>query len=182
MGVRVKWKTIYEKRGIDKMNVIAAVDRNWGIGFQNRLLVRIPADQQWFYQTTKGKVIVVGRKTLETFPNGLPLPSRRNVVLSRDPAFRVKGAQIVHSVEEALEFLTPYPSKEIFIAGGESIYRQFLSYCDVAHITKIDFAYEADAHFPRLDQMPEWEITGDSEEQTYFSLEYSFQRFERKKS
>ncbi len=164
------------------MNVIAAVDRNWGIGFQNRLLVRIPADQQWFYQTTKGKVIVVGRKTLETFPNGLPLPSRRNIILSKDPKFCVKGAQIAHSVEETLELLAAYRSEDVFVVGGESIYQQFLPYCDVAHITKIAYTYEADAYFPRLDQMTEWELTGDSEEQTYFSLEYSFQRFERKKS
>ncbi len=164
------------------MNLIAAVDKNWGIGFQNRLLVRIPADQQWFYQITKGKTIVVGRRTLETFPNGLPLPSRRNIILSRDLNFQIKGAQIAHNVEEALALLAVYQSEDIYIAGGESVYQQFLPYCDVAHITKIEYAYEADAYFPRLDQMPEWELTGDSEEQTYFSLEYSFLRFERKKS
>lgn len=160
------------------MNLIAAVDKNWAIGYRNRLLVRIPADQQWFQSVTKGKVIVVGRRTLDTFPNGLPLPMRTNIVLSKNPAFSVKGARVVRSVEEALLLLKGYPREDIFIAGGESIYRQFLPYCRVAHITKIAYAYEADAHFPKLDDMPEWELTGESEEQTYFDLEYTFQRYE----
>ena len=162
------------------MNMIAAVDKNWGIGYKGRLLVRIPADQQWFQSITKGKVVVIGRRTLATFPNGLPLPARKNIILSGNPDFRVKGGETAHSVEEALSLLSPYKSEDIYIAGGESIYRQFLLYCDVAHITRIEYAYEADAYFPRLDRMPGWELTGDSEEQTYFSLEYTFQRFERK--
>lgn len=159
------------------MNLIAAVDKNWGIGYQGRLLVRIPLDQQWFQKNTKGKVIVLGRKTLETFPNGMPLPSRKNIIMTRNPDFQVKGAVVTHSLEETLELLKEYNSEDIYIVGGESIYRQFLPYCDVAHITRIDYEYAADSYFPNLEELPEWKLEADSEEQTYFDLEYTFQKF-----
>lgn len=161
------------------MNMIVAVDKNWGIGKNNQLLVSIPSDMKFFRETTNGHVVVMGRKTLETFPNGLPLKNRTNIVLTKNPDYHVKGAVICHTVEEVLEELKQYDEEEIFIIGGDSIYRQFLPYCKVAHVTKIDHAYEADAFFPNLDEKKEWVITGDSEEQTYFDLEYRFLRYER---
>ena len=164
------------------MNLIAAVDKNWAIGLNNKLLVQIPDDMKFFRQTTTGKVVVMGRKTLESFPNGLPLKNRTNIVLTKDRNYRVKDAQMVYSLEELLEELKKYPSEDIFVIGGESIYRQLLDHCDVAHITKIEYAYEADAWFPNLDELPEWEITADSEEQTYFDVEYYFYKYEKKKS
>ena len=163
------------------MNLIAAVDSNWAIGNKNQLLVRIPADQKFFRETTTGKVVVMGRKTLESFPNGMPLKNRTNIVLTHDKNYNVKDAIILHSIEELREELKKYPSEDIYIIGGETIYRQLLDECDVAHITKIDFAYQADAYFPNLDEMPEWKITADSEEQTYFDLEYYFYKYERVK-
>lgn len=162
------------------MNLIAAVDSNWAIGHKGKLLVKIPLDQKWFQEATKGKVIVLGRKTLETFPNGLPLPARKNVILTHNTEFTVKGAQVTHSVEETMALLSGYRSEDIYIVGGESIYRQFLPYCDVAHITKIDYEYVADAFFPNLDELPEWKLVADSDEQTYFDLEYTFQKYERR--
>ena len=87
----------------------------------------------------------------------------------------------VHSIEEALEEIKKYPAEDVYCIGGDSIYAQMLPYCDVAHVTKIDFAYEADSHFPNLDEDDEWEITGESDEQTYFDLEYQFVKYERKK-
>lgn len=162
------------------MNLIAAVDKNWGIGYRGRLLVKIPLDQQWFQNTTKGRIIVAGRKTLETFPNGMPLPARKNIILTENENFQIKGAQITHSVQETMELLNNYKSEDIYIVGGESIYKQFLPYCHVAYITRIDYVYEADAYFPNLEAMPEWRLTADSEEQTYFNLEYTFQKFERR--
>ena len=163
------------------MNLIAAVDKNWAIGLKNKLLVRIPEDQRFFRETTTGKVVVMGRKTLESFPNGLPLKNRTNIVLTRDRSYDAKGAIVVHSLEELLKKLAEYPSQDVYIIGGESIYRQMLPYCDVAHITKIDYAYEADSWFPNLDELSEWQIVADSEEQTYFNLEYYFYRYERRK-
>ena len=149
------------------MNIIVAADKNWGIGRNNELLVSIPADMKMFREETTGKVVVMGRKTLESFPNGLPLKNRTNIVITGNRDYQVKGAVIVHSIEEAL--------KEV-----DSIYKQMLPYCDTAHVTKIDFAYEADAYFPNLDEDPDWEITAESEEQTYFDLEYAFVKYERK--
>ena len=161
------------------MNLIAAVDQNWAIGNKNKLLVRIPDDQKFFRETTTGKVVVMGRKTLESFPNGLPLKNRINIVLTHDKNYQVKDAIVLHSLEELHAELQKYPSEDIYVIGGETIYRQLLDECDVAHITKIDYAYDADAYFPNLDERPEWKITADSEEQTYFDLEYYFYKYER---
>lgn len=161
------------------MNLIAAVDENWAIGNRNELLIRIPADHKNFRQETTGKVVVLGRKTLETFPQGMPLPNRTNIILSSNADYKVKGAIVVHSLEELLSELKEYKTEDIYIIGGESIYRQLLPYCDVAHITKIDHAYEADAFFPNLDEMPEWRITADSDEQVYFDITYHFLKYER---
>jgi dihydrofolate reductase len=162
------------------MNVIAAVDQNWAIGKNNELLVRIPMDQKFFRETTTGKVVVMGRKTLESFPGGLPLKNRTNIVLTHNPNYTVKDAIVVHSLEELDKELEKYNSDDVYVIGGEKIYEQLLDRCDVAHITKINFAYDADAYFPNLDERPEWVITGDSEEQTYFDLEFYFYRYERK--
>lgn len=162
------------------MNLIVAVDANWGIGKDNKLLVSIPADMKFFRTQTTGKVVVMGRKTLESFPNGLPLKNRTNIVLTRDPGYQAKGAIMVHSVEELLKELEKYDSEDIYVIGGDSIYKQLLPYCHVAHVTRIDYAYEADSYFPNLDEMPQWEITARSEEQTYFDLEYEFVKYERK--
>ena len=161
------------------MNLIVAVDKNWAIGNQNRLLVSIPADMKFFRETTMNKVVVMGRKTLESFPNGMPLKKRTNIVLTRDKNYQVKDAIVLHTVEEVLEELKKYNEDEIYIIGGESIYRQFLPYCKVAHVTKVNHAYEADTYFPNLDEKDEWVVTGVSEEQTYFDLEYEFVRYER---
>ena len=162
------------------MNLIVAVDSNWAIGSKNELLIRIPNDHKHFREETTGKVVVLGRKTLETFPQGMPLKNRTNIILSKDPNYQVKDAIVVHSIEELLEELKKYDEENIYIIGGESIYKQLLDECDVAHITKIDFAYEADAWFPNLDEKEAWVVTADSEEQTYFDLEYHFYKYEKK--
>lgn len=164
------------------MNAIVAVDSNWAIGCRNSLLVSIPADHKAFRQETLGKVVVLGRKTLETFPQGMPLKNRTNIILSTNPDYQVKDAIIVHSKEELLEKLKEYPEEDVYIIGGESVYRMMLPYCDVVHVTKIDHVYEADAYFPNLDEAQEWEITADSEEQTYFDIAYEFVKYERRKN
>ena len=162
------------------MQLIVAVDSNWAIGKNNQLLVRIAMDQKFFRETTTGKVVVMGRKTLESFPNGLPLKNRTNIVLTRNPNYKVKDAIVVHNMDELHEELKKYNSDDIFVIGGEKIYEQLLDECDTAHVTKINYAYDADAYFPNLDENPDWEITGDSEEQTYFDLEFFFYRYEKK--
>ena len=163
------------------MNLIAAVDNNWAIGKNNQLLVRIPMDQKFFREMTTGKVVVMGRKTLESFPNSRPLKNRTNIVLTHNPSYEVEGAVVVHSLDELHKELEKYNSEDIYIIGGQKIYEQLVDECDVAHITKVDFEYDADTYFPNLDEKPEWRITGDSEEQTYFDLEFYFLRYEKVK-
>lgn len=163
------------------MNCIVAVDENWAIGYKNELLVRIPADQKFFRQETTGKVVVLGRKTLETFPQQRPLPNRTNIIVSTKKDYQVKDAIVVHSIEELLDELKKYDTNDVYIIGGDSIYKQMLPYCDTAHVTKIDHAYAADTYFPNLDETEEWEITADSDEQVYFDLTYHFLKYERKK-
>ena len=168
------------------MNLIVAVDSNWAIGKENKLLVSIPQDMKFFRETTKGKVVAMGRKTLESLPagqplaGGQPLKNRVNVVLTTDKNYKVKDTVIVHSVEEMVEELKKYNSEDVYVIGGESIYRQLLPYCTKAYVTKIDHAYDADTYFPDLDADPEWEMTKISDEQTYFDLEYVFVIYERR--
>lgn len=161
------------------MNIIAAVDANWAIGYKNELLVRIPNDQKWFQKVTTGKVVVMGRKTMETFPNGMPLKNRTNIVLTNDRNLKVKDAKLVYSVEELLEELKNYNTEDVFVIGGESVYEELLPYCDTAYITKIDYTYQADRYFPNLDKDADWSIESESDEQTYFDLEYYFVKYVR---
>ena len=161
------------------MNLIAAVDKNWAIGYQNKLLTSIPEDMKFFRQTTTGKVVVMGRKTLESFSGKKPLKNRTNIVLTKNPSYQAEGAIVVHNEDELREELKKYDSEDIFVIGGESIYRQLLDECDKAYITKIEYAYTADAYFPNLDEKEEWKITAESEEHTCFDLEYFFLTYEK---
>lgn len=161
------------------MNMIVAVDANWAIGNKNSLLVRIPADHKMFRNETLGKVVVLGRKTLETFPGAQPLQGRTNIILSTNRDYSVKNATVVHSIEELLETLRSYEDKDVYIIGGASVYREMLPYVDTIHVTKIDHEYEADAFFPNLDEDSEWKITAESDEQAYFDITYEFLKYER---
>lgn len=109
------------------------------------------------------------------------MKNRTNIILSSNRDYQVRDAVVAHSLEELMEELKKYKSEDIYIVGGDSVYKQLLPYCDVAHVTKIDHRYEADAFFPDLDGMEEWEITADSEEQTYFDIAYQFVKYERVK-
>lgn len=160
------------------MRLIVAVDKNWAIGKDNKLMWSIPADMKFFRETTKGNIIIMGRKTLESFPQGQPLKNRVNIVITRNPDYKVKGAVVVHSVKEAIEEAAKHEG-EPYVIGGESIYRAMLEYCDAALVTKIDHAFDADTYFPDLDADEGWEMTKISEEQTCFNLEYYFTVYER---
>ena len=162
------------------MKAILAADKNWGIGYNNHLLVSIPSDMKFFRQTTTEKVVVMGRKTLESFPNGMPLKNRTNIVLSGNQNYQVKDAVVVHSEDELMEKLEKYDTDDIFVIGGESVYRMMLPHCDTVYVTKIDRAFQADTFFPDLDEMDEWVMTEESEEQTCFDLEFCFTKYERR--
>ena len=162
------------------MNILVTVDERWAIGNNDKLLVQIPRNQKLFMEETAGKVVVVGRKALQTFPQGMPLQGRTTIVLSKNRGWKIKGATVVHSLSGLLKELKKYPEEDIYIVGGESIFAQLLPYCNVAHVTRIDHAYAANKYFSNLDQDPEWVMTADSDEQTYFDIAYEFRRYERK--
>ena len=142
------------------MNLCVTADRHWAIGKDGRPLVTIPADRQMFLKETAGKVVVMGRRTLEGLPGGQPFGN---------------------SLEEALKALKDYDEGDIYIIGGESVYRQFLPYCTTAHVTSIDYTYDGDAYFPDLEEEEGWYLAEEGDEQTYFDLCYTFRRFRRKK-
>ena len=163
------------------MKAIVAADRNWGIGYQNRLLVSIPSDMKFFRQTTTGHVVVMGRKTLESFPNGLPLKNRTNIVLTANKDYAVKDAIIVHSEKELLEELKKYDTDEIYVIGGESVYRMMLPYLDTIYVTKIDHAFQADTFFPRdyaiariEKEIPYCRLNGDRTRRLPNNINFSF--------
>ncbi len=161
------------------MKIIAAVDERWGIGKDGKLLTSIPADMKNFQSVTSGHTVIMGRKTLESFPGKRPLKNRRNIVLTSDLSYRVEGAEVVHSVDEMLSKIAGLARDDVFCIGGAQIYREFLPYCDSALITKIDHVYDADAYMPDLDKDPQWKMVSQSEEQIFFDLTYHFCEYQR---
>ena len=162
------------------MNLIAAVSADWGIGKDGRLLCSIPEDMKFFRRTTLNSMVIMGRRTLESFPGGRPLPRRTNVVLTRDPLFACEGVLPVHSVEEALQKAKDAGSEPVFIIGGESVYRLFLPYCETAYITKMDITLPADAWFPNLDETEGWEMTGCGPVQEYEKTHFQFVTYQNR--
>ena len=161
------------------MNLIVAVDNNWGIGKDNKLLVSIPADMKYFRTQTKDSVVIMGRKTLESFPGGEPLKNRINIVITKDENYKKEGVVVVHSVDDAIKVAKSY-NKPIFVIGGASIYAQLLSFCDTAYVTKISSSFEADSFFPNLDKMENWEITEQTETEVYNGMFYKFVTYKQK--
>ena len=129
------------------MDLIVNVTENWGIGCQGRLLVSISADLRRFRQLTEGRVVILGRKTLETFPGGRPLKNRTNIILTTNPDFHAVGAVAVHSEQALFELLRQYPRESLCVIGGASVYRLLLPYCDTARVTKTLTTVPADGDF-----------------------------------
>ena len=164
------------------MNIIVSVDKKWGIGNKGKLLVSIPRDKKLFREETTGKVIIMGHNTLLSLPGAKPLAGRKNIVLSKDKSLTVKGATVLNSVDACIDYLKKNNIKDsdVFVIGGESVYNDFLPYCDIAHITYIDYEYEADRHFLNLDISNEWSLVLETEEETYFDIPYTFRLYKRK--
>ena len=144
------------------MDLVVNVSEDWGIGKDGKLLVSISADLKRFRALTTGKAIILGRKTLATFPGGRPLKNRRNLILSSTLS-SVEGAECYPSMEALLPALREMDSEQISVIGGQSVYLALLPYCSKAYITKTLGSYPADAFFPNLDDMPEWHIAEESE-------------------
>ena len=160
---------------------VVAVDKNWGIGNDGNLLFHISEDLKNFRSLTTGKTVILGRKTLATFPKGAPLKNRRNVILSRDESYSVEGAEVARSVEDAVNLLKDEDTDNIVVIGGESIYRQMLPYCDTAVVTKINAeAEKSDKFFPNLDEDEEWYLAEESEEKEENGIKFRFCTYKRK--
>ena len=161
------------------MKLIVAVDNEWNIGYKNDLLFHIPEDMKFFRQTTLDKVVVMGRKTLESFPDSKPLKNRVNIVLSRSD-ISVDGAVFVKSVNELLETLKQYNTDDVYVIGGAEIYSLLLPYCDTALITRIDtVAEKADKKFPKLGDS-EWQIVSESDTKEHGEYKFRFCEYKRK--
>ena len=143
------------------MRAIFCADEKWGIGKDNGLLFSLPKDMKFFRETTKGKVVVMGRKTLESFPGGQPLKGRVNIVLSsHEPKEGTVGAK---SLGELLLLLKKYPEDEVFVIGGESVYRALLPYCSEVYVTKVAADGKADTFVPDLDEDEAFALAAEGE-------------------
>jgi dihydrofolate reductase len=139
------------------MNAIVAVCSDWGIGYQGALLVHSKADMHRFMELTMGGTVVMGRRTLESFPGG-PLKGRKNVVITHDPEALPGGVVSVDSPVAALEAVAADDPNRVWLIGGESVYRALLDQCTRAYVTKFDVERPADAFFPNLDEDPAWQV------------------------
>ncbi len=160
------------------MKLIAAVDNEWNIGNKGNLLFSLPDDMKFFRTTTSGKIVVMGRKTLESFPGSKPLKNRINIVLSRSK-HDVDGAEFVTGVDELLDRLKEYDSRDVYVIGGAQIYSLLLPYCDTALITHVDaVAIEADSKFPELKDN-EWTVTEQSDIHENNGIKFRFTTYKR---
>ena len=159
------------------MQAIVAVDLNWGIGYRNNLLERIPEDMKFFKRMTLGKTVIMGRATFESLPGKEPLKDRTNIVLSQSKCFNHEKITICRSLNALFRELGKYHPDEVFVIGGESIYAQLLPYCTAAYVTRIENRYTADKYFINLDQDETWELISVSELKNYDHIQYSFLKY-----
>ncbi len=163
------------------MQAIVNVSPEWGIGNENRLLVRIKEDMRRFRAFTTHHTIIVGRKTLETFPGGRPLPDRENIILTRDPEYRAENAIVCRSLDELRKILSGKDPDSVFVCGGEQIYRLLLPYCSTAFVTMTETDCKADRFFPDLNRQPDWILTEEGEPKTEGETMYRFLKYENTK-
>lgn len=161
------------------MKAIVVVDENWGIGKDGGLLVHLSGDLKYYKSKTYGKTVVIGRKTLESFPGAKPLPGRKNLVLTRNTEYKPDGCQVFNSKEQLMEYLGS-DTEEVYVSGGENIYRQFLEDCDRFYVTKIYDSFPADRSFPNLDLRDDIGITWKSDMQEENGIRYQFFEYTRK--
>ena len=159
------------------MRMIVAVDSRWGIGKDNDLLISIPEDMQYYRQTTRGKVVVMGYRTLLSLPGSKPQPGRLNIVLADIEGLKVSGAVVCRSMEQLLRLIGCFDSGDVFVIGGGSIYRQLTPYCEAAHITKMRFDGEADTFITNLDGLMQWSVDNETDIRDYGGIKYSFAEY-----
>lgn len=160
------------------MIAIVAVDKNWGIGKGGEQLIYISRDLKRFREFTTGNTIVLGRKTMYTFPGSKPLKNRRNLILSRNPDFQPEGAEVFPGLEELMEQVTD--PDNTYVVGGASVYHTMIGQCDRAYVTKIDAEYPADCWFPNLDADPNWEVESEEDWQEQDGVRFRYVNYRRK--
>ena len=151
------------------MQAIVCISENWGIGTEDRLLFHLSADMKRFKALTVGKTIVVGSRTLATFPGGKPLAGRRNIVLTRSEA-PIDGAELAHTREQVLALA----GSDAIVVGGASVYTLLLGDCDRVLVTKVFASPKADSYFPNLDNHPDWRVETESEVMEENGLKFQY--------
>ena len=137
------------------MKAIVLVDEHWGIGNDGDQIIYIPGDLKYFRKTTMGHPVILGRKTLATFPGGRPLKGRRNMILSRSPGFAPEGAEVFQNLPALLEAAP----EDAFVLGGASVYAALLDRCGTAYVTRIEASFPGpDCFFPNLDRLGAWRL------------------------
>ena len=169
-----------EERDRTDMNMIVAVDRSWGIGYQNKLLNSIPEDMKFFRETTTGKIVVMGRKTLESLPGKKGLPKRTNIVLTTNPDYEAERCTIVNSEDELFEEISKYEPEEVMLMGGGAMYNKYYKLCDKLYVTKIDAVLGADTFIANFDEDPDFEVASESEPITENGLTFKFVVYKKK--
>ena len=159
------------------MDVIVAVYDDWGIGRNGTQPIALSADRKFFRQTTRGAMVMVGRRTVEDFPGKQPLPGRQNVVLSRREA-ELPGFTLCRSPEEAVALAEN--AERAFVIGGGSVYREMLPYCDRAYVTRVHATPESDTFFPNLDQDSQWYLAETLRSGIENGISYEMQLYKRK--
>ncbi len=158
-----------------EIEAVVAVYQDWGIGAGGTQPVALKADRRFFRELTRGSAVIVGRRTLEDFPGGRPLPGRENIVLTRRDII-IDGAKVAHSPEEAVEDVE---SERVFVIGGASVYKAMLPYVQRVYVTKIGARPVSDSFFPDLDADPGWRETNPGELMEEGGVPYRFAVYER---
>ena len=157
------------------MEAIVCVSENWGIGLDGDLLFHISADLKRFKELTVGKTVILGSRTLKTFPGGKPLPNRRSIILTRSET-PIEGAELAHSRQDAIDLA----GSDAIVIGGASIYTLLLPYCDRVRVTKVFASPKADSYFPNLDNHPDWRVENAGEVQEENGLKFQYIDYSKK--
>ena len=162
------------------MNIIVAVDNNWGIGKDGKLLVTLPGDLRYFKNKTLGKTVIMGRKTLNSLPNGKPLPSRHNIILTREKNFEEEDCMVFNYISDIIEYVKKIDTNDVFVIGGGTIYKQFLPLCDTFYVTHLLIEVEdVDTYFPNLDEMEDIKLVWESDIKEELGIQYYFAKYKR---
>ena len=154
------------------MNIIVAINKDWGIGYRGKQTIIIPEDRNYFREVTDGGIVVMGRKTFEIL--GKPLSNRKNIVLTNNKDFKMRGVTVVHSIGHAFEKIPPNSSHKVYIIGGAEVYSQFLPWCSYVYVTRTDIDTESDRYFQNLDISTEWELIHKGTIMQFEDIQYSF--------